>query len=75
VLQENHMRILNRLAQRWNDPVALRHLLNELMFDDSPGCKGLSFDAIVELAELSDYVKRVKFRDRPSVWDTALGLA
>ena len=74
VLQKKHMRTLERVAQRWNDPVALRHLFNDLIFDNANGRNGFSFEAIVELTELNEHVKRVKLRDRPSVWDQALGL-
>ena len=74
VLQKNYMHVLDRIAQRWSDPVALRQLFDELIFESQHGRSGLSFDAIVELTEFNEYVKRVRFRDRPSVWDQALGL-
>ena len=74
VLQKNYMPILDRIAQRWNDPLALRQLFDELIFESRHGRNGLSFEAIVELTELNEYVKRVRCRDRPSVWDQALGL-
>ncbi len=74
VLQKKHMNILDRVARRWNDPMALQNLFKELIFDNAQGHNGLSFEAIVELTELNEYVRRIKLRDRPSVWDQALGL-
>lgn len=74
-LQKRYMRVLEQLARQWDSPRDLRRLFDELIFESRQGNRaGLSFDAIVELTELNDYVKRVKFRERPSVWDQALGL-
>ncbi len=74
VLQKSYMGILERLAQCWQNPHALRQLFDDLIFESRTSRCGLSFEAIVELTELQDHVKRAKFRDRPSVWDEALGL-
>jgi hypothetical protein len=74
VLQKRYMHVLEKVAQRWDSPRALRQLFEDLVFESRRQGSGLSFDAIVELTELNDYIKRVKFRERPSVWDEALGL-
>ncbi len=74
-LQKRYMRVLEQLAREWDSPRDLRRLFDELIFESRQGNRtGLSFEAIVELTELHDYVKRVKFKERPSVWDEALGL-
>lgn len=74
VLQKRYMRVLERVAQRWDSPRALRQLFEDLIFESQQRRSEMCFEAIVELTELNDYVKRVKFRERPSVWDEALGL-
>lgn len=74
VLQRRYMYVLDRLAQRWQNPRELRKLFDELIFESEHNRNGLSFDAIVELTEFNDYVKRVKLRNRPSIWDEAFGL-
>lgn len=73
-LQRRYMHVLDRLAQRWHDPRELKRLLDELIFESEQHRSGLSFDAIVELAEFNDYVKRAKLNSRPSIWDQAYGL-
>jgi hypothetical protein len=74
VLQRRYMQVLDRLAQRWHNPRELKRLFEELIFETEENRYGLSFDAIVELTEFSEYVKRVRLKGRPSVWDEALGL-
>ena len=73
-LQRRHMHVLDRISQRWNNPMELKRLLDELIFESEQNRSGLNFDAIVELAEFNDYVKRVKLNSRPSIWDQAYGL-
>jgi hypothetical protein len=73
-LQRRYMHVLDRLAQRWHDPRELKRLLDELIFESEQQRSGMSFDAIVELAEFNDYVKRAKLNSRPSIWDQAYGL-
>ena len=73
-LQRRSMHVLDRIAQRWQNPKELKRLLDELIFEGEQNRSGLSFDAIVELAEFNDYVKRAKLNSRPSIWDQAYGL-
>jgi hypothetical protein len=74
VLQRQYAPVLERLAAVWQDPRSLRNLFDDLIFEGASGRTGLTFEAIVELTELKEFVMRVRFGERASVWDEALGL-
>ncbi|XVJ70530.1 MAG: hypothetical protein HEQ39_13500 [Rhizobacter sp.] len=74
VLQHHYAHVLERLAAVWQDPRSLRDLFDDFIFEGPSGRSGLSFAAIVELTELKEFCMRVRFSERPSIWDEALGL-
>jgi hypothetical protein len=75
VLQARYMHVLARLAARWQDPWAMQQVFDELIFENHRFRDGLSFEAIVELTDLQDHVKRTRLKQPASIWEQALGLA
>ena len=73
-LQAEYMRILDRLAANWAHPGVLKDYFDDLLFESRSERSGLSFEAVVELTELKEYVMRVKVRRPTTVWDQAFGL-
>jgi hypothetical protein len=69
VLRDRHAAVLNRLAMLWHDPHALRRVIDELIFEGPGGQNRLSFEVIVELSELNEFVALTRQRRPRSVWD------
>lgn len=74
VLARNHPDVVEQIADAWKNARAARMLLDDLMFARPRSAPGFNFAEVAELTELAEHVQRVRLRDRPSVWDEAMGL-